>query len=94
MSRLETEKFLTAVNEICPEWHPFFLTALRAGLRKGELIALKWGDIQFGESAEDPNRYMLVQRNHSLGRFTSPKSNKSRRVDLSRQLRGDAAQSA
>ena len=87
MSRLETEKFLSAVSEMCPEWYPFFLTALRAGLRKGELIALKWGDIQFGESAADPNRYILVQRNYSLGRFTSPKSNKSRLVDLSRQLR-------
>jgi integrase len=87
MSRTESEKFLTAVTEICPEWQPFFLTALRAGLRKGELIALKWGDVQFGESPQDPNRYILVQRNYSHGRFTSPKSKKSRRVDLSKQLR-------
>jgi integrase len=87
MTRDEAEKFLTAVNEICPDWHSLFLTALRAGLRKGELIALKWGDIQFGESADDSNRYILVQRNYAQGRFTSPKSKKSRRVDLSRQLR-------
>ena len=44
MTRDEAERFLTAVDEVCPEWWPFFLTALRAGLRKGELIALKWGD--------------------------------------------------
>jgi len=87
MTRDEAERFLTAVKEICSDWFPFFLTALRAGLRKGELIALKWGDIQFGESAEDPNRYILVQRNWSCGHFTSPKSKKSRRVDLSKQLR-------
>ena len=87
MTRKEAEAFLTAVGELCPEWHPFFLMALRAGLRKGELIALKWGDIQFGESADDCNRYMLVQRNYSHGRFTTPKSKKSRRVDLSKQLR-------
>ena len=43
MTRDEVENFLA--GEICPGWHPFFLTALRAGLRKGELIALKWGDI-------------------------------------------------
>jgi integrase len=61
--------------------------ALRAGLRKGQLIALKCGDIQFGESEQDSNRYILVQRNYSHGRFTSPKSKKSRRVDLSKQLR-------
>ena len=82
MTRVESDMFLAAVGEICPEWHPLFLTALRAGLRKGELIALQWGDVQFGESVEDSNRYIFVQRNYSLGRFTTPKSNKSRRVDL------------
>ena len=56
-------------------------------MRKGELIALKWGDIQFGEDPEDLNRYILVQPNYSQGRFTSPKSKKSRRVDLSKHLR-------
>ena len=87
MTREEADKFLTAVTEVCPDWHSFFLTALRTGLRKGELIALKWGDLQFGESADDRHRYILVQRNYSHGRFTSPKSKKSRRVDLSKQLR-------
>jgi integrase len=87
MTRAEVEKFLMGAQEVCPEWHPFFLTALRTGLRKGELIALKWGDLQLGESPEDSNRYILVQRNYSLGCFTTPKSKKSRRVDLSKQLR-------
>ena len=87
MTRAETNGFLSAVREVCPDWYAFFLTALRAGLRKGELIALKWGDIQFGGYAEDRNRYILVQRNYSYGRFTSPKSKKSRRVDLSKHLR-------
>jgi hypothetical protein len=36
MTRDESEKFLAAVTEICAEWHPLFLTALRAGLRKGD----------------------------------------------------------
>jgi integrase len=76
-----------AAQDLCPEYYPLFLTALRAGLRRGEVIALKWGDIQFGENEADANRYILVQRNHAYGEFTTPKSNKSRRVDLSRQLR-------
>jgi integrase len=83
----EAEALLKATEIRCPDYYPLFLTALRAGLRRGELIALKWGDIQFGESEEDKNRYILVQRNHARGEFTTPKSNKSRRVDLSRQLR-------
>ncbi len=61
--------------------------ALRAGLRRGELVALKWGDVQFGENEADTNRYILVQRNYVYRRFTSPKSKKCRRVDLSKQLR-------
>ena len=44
-----------------------FLTALRAGLRRGELVALTWGDIQFGESEADTNRYILVRRNYDSG---------------------------
>ena len=51
------------------------------------MIALKWGDIQFGENEDDPHRYILVQHNYVRGQFTTPKSKKSRRVDLSRQLR-------
>jgi len=43
--------------------------------------------VQFGESENDSNRFILVQRNYVCGRFTSPKSKKSRRVDLSKQLR-------
>jgi integrase len=51
------------------------------------VVELKWGDVQFGESEEDQNRFILVQRNYAQGRFTTPKSRKSRRVDLSKQLR-------
>jgi integrase len=87
MTRGEAEAFLAAAVDICPEYHPLFLMALRAGLRKGELIAVKWGDIQFGTSDDDRNRYILVQRNFVRGKFTTPKSKKSRRVDLSRELR-------
>ncbi|MBZ5565896.1 MAG: site-specific integrase [Acidobacteriia bacterium] len=37
-------------------------TALRAGLREGEIAALKWGDVQFGDSEDDADRYILVSR--------------------------------
>src|SRR5262249_39569056 len=47
MTRTEAQSFLSGVLEVCPDSYGLFLTPLRAGLRKGELIALKWGDIQF-----------------------------------------------
>jgi integrase len=88
ISRTEAEQFLAPVKESSPDLHPLFLMALRAGLRKGGLIAMKWGDVQFGASEDDSNRYLPVQPNFVHGKFTTPKSKKSRRVDLSRELRG------
>jgi integrase len=69
---------------------PLILTAIRAGLREGELAGLAWGDIQFGESDDDPDRYMLVQRNYDRRwsrTMLTPKNRKARRVDMSRGLR-------
>jgi integrase len=87
LAREEAEAFLESAKQFCPRYYPLFLTALRAGLRRGELVAMQWGDIQFGASEQDTNRYILVQRNYVYGQFTTPKSKKPRRVDLSRQLR-------
>ena len=87
MTREEAQIFLEAAKESHPEFYPLFLMALRAGLRKGELLAVRWGDIQFGAGDGDSNRYIFVQRNYVHGRFTSPKSKKSRRADMSRELR-------
>jgi hypothetical protein len=52
---------------------------------------LQWGDTQFGTSEQDSNRYSLFQHNWVNGRLTSPKNRKSRRVDMSRQLRAKLA---
>ena len=70
---------MEAAREARPQYYPLFLTALRGGLRRGELVALRWGDFQFGQNGEDANRYILVLRNYVYGRFTSTKSKKPRR---------------
>jgi integrase len=87
LTREEAQQFLESTRAHRPRRYPMFFTALRAGLRLGELIALQWDDIQFGTSAEDPNRYILVRRNYSFGEFTTPKNDKPRRVDMGRELR-------
>ena len=83
----ESQRLLDAARKLDPEYYPLLLCALRAGLRQGELLGLKWGDLQFGESDIDQNRYILVQRNLQAGRLISTKGHKRRRVDLSRELR-------
>jgi integrase len=88
MEPAEVEAFLTAAREYCPlAYYVLFLVALRAGLRQGEILGLKWGDFQFGQSGDDPNRYILVQRRWYRGRFGTPKGNRTRRVDMSKDLR-------
>ena len=83
----EVDQFLAAVRGFCPQYHPLFMIAVRAGLRQGEILGLKWGDFQFGQGEHDENRYVLVQRRWYRGRFSTPKGKRDRRVDVSRELR-------
>ena len=83
----EVEAFLSSALKHFPEYHPLFLIALRAGLRQGEILGLRWGDFQFGRNEEDTNRYITVQRRWYRGTFSTPKGGKARRVDMSRELR-------
>ena len=57
------------------------------GSRRGELVAFQWGDIQFGTDENDSNRFILVRHNYVRREHTTTKSKKSRRVDVSRELR-------
>src|ERR1019366_6065018 len=59
----------------------------RAGLRRGELVSVRWGDLQFGKDENDPNRFILVQHNYVRREHTNTKSKKARRVDMSKDLR-------
>ena len=53
-----------------------FLTAAFTGLRMGELIALRWRDVDFGGSV------VRVRGSFSAGALTTPKSGKVRAVPL------------
>jgi len=87
LTTTEVELFLKAAHELHPRYEALFLLAVRAGLRRGELVALQWGDIEFGRNDRDPNRFILVQHNYVHREHTSTKSRKTRRVDMSRELR-------
>jgi len=83
----EVEKFLETAGKLCPSYQPLFLLAFRAGLRRGELVAVEWGDIEFGKDESDTNRYILVQHNYVHRQHATTKSRKTRRVDMSQELR-------
>jgi integrase len=42
LSPVQIRRFLDACS---PRWRPFFVVALDTGLRRGELIGMRWGDI-------------------------------------------------
>ncbi len=86
LTREEAERFLATAKDFRPERYPLFLTALRTGLRLGELLALRWDDIHFGESESDPTRHLLVRRNRVRGEESDPKNHRRRRVDMSKEL--------
>jgi integrase len=57
-----------------------FLTAAFTGLRKGELIALRWKDVDFGAHS------IRVTQSYATGALTTPKSNKARTVPMAPEV--------
>jgi integrase len=80
LTRDEVATFLKAARQHAPREHPLFLCAVRTGMRLGELLGLQWGDVDFN------GRFIEIRRNLVAGRLTTPKSGKTRRVDMSAQL--------
>ena len=71
---------LLAAAEQDARHYPLFLLLARTGLRPGEAFALQWGDLDFHA------RELRVERSWSLRRIETPKTGRTRRVDMSEQL--------
>jgi integrase len=80
LTREEARLVLETAQQQAPREYPLLLCALRTGMRLGELLGLQWGDIDFH------GRFIEVRRNRVVGRTTTPKNGKMRRVDMSTQL--------
>jgi integrase len=76
----EVNLFLDTCQKNFPEWHTFYLTAFRTGMRIGEILGLKWGDIDFN------GKFIHVQRSYKCRCISTPKNGKGRRVDMSDML--------
>jgi integrase len=69
----------------CEQDSAIYLTAAYTGLRRGELIALCWREVDF------INNVVRVRASFSAGRLTTPKSGKIRSVPLAPQVAGALA---
>jgi len=76
----EVPLFLRTVLQYSSDYYPLFLCAIHTGMRSGELAALQWGDVDFNSG------FLTVRRNFALGKITPTKTDKIRRVDLSKTL--------
>ena len=85
----ELAHYLATVRAHYPQHYPYFLCLARTGMREGEALGLHWDDIQLGQDAQDPHRFLYVQRTYDPVHhtFNTPKSGRSRRVDMSQELR-------
>ena len=72
----EIETLLAAVDDdlLGPTDRTLYLTAALTGLRQGELIALRWQDVDWSACV------IRVRRNFTRGRFGPPKSRRSSRA--------------
>jgi len=81
LSPLEIRRLLDATEE---HWRPVILMAVSTGLRQGELLGLKWGDIDFHA------KQVHVRRQFTGGQFSDLKTKHSRRrVGLADELISD-----
>lgn len=81
LTKEQVSKFLSVAYAEFPKHYPLLLCAFRTGMRLGELLSLGWEDIDFGANLIE------VRRSYSHGHFSTPKSHKSRYVDMSNQLK-------
>jgi integrase len=80
---LTEDELQRLLAELPPQWRPFFDFLSQTGLRIGEAIEVRAGDIDFGK------RRLHVQRRYYRGRVDLPKGRKRRRVPLSEELARD-----
>ena len=69
----ESDRLLDAT---APAWRPFLLVAIRTGLRLGELLGLRWEDVDLAK------RRLVVRQAIVRGEVTTPKSHRTREVPL------------
>ena len=74
----EADRLLTAAED---QWRPMLTVAVRTGLRLGELLALRWSDVDLEGGR------IMVRRAVARGIIGTPKNGRSREVPLSEQAR-------
>ena len=89
----EVKLFLDKAKAMTPQYYALFYTAIFTGMRRGELLAVEWNDIDFIKKTIAVNKQLYRRR------VTSTKTNKSTRtisisdglIEVLRQHKKDSA---
>jgi integrase len=79
-TREEVEALLALAHQHEPRFAPALEFLFSTGVRRGELLGLKWEDIDF------ENRRIQIRRAYVRDQMTTPKSGRARRVAMSARL--------
>jgi integrase len=84
MEYLNPAEIIKLLEAASPQYYPLFATAIMTGARQGELLALRWCDVDL------KRRVIFIRRSYHPGiGFTEPKTKYSERtVVISRELAG------
>ena len=69
----EADRLIAAAD---PEWRTMIVVALKTGMRLGELLALRWADVDLVTGR------VMVRRNYVRGHVGTPKNGKAREIPL------------
>ena len=80
----EFNKFIKIIND--PLWSTFFYTLYYTGMRKSEIQALTWNDVDFNNNEIIVNKIISVKTKEHF-KITSTKNNKNRKIKMSKTLK-------
>lgn len=78
-SAAEVQLFLGSIGQ--DPWYPLFVTAVATGMRRGELLGLRWADVSLEDDRLSVRQQLTLL--HNVLNFSDPKTSRSRRtIDL------------
>lgn len=87
LSEQEESRVLAAAEARGGYWLVMVLLGLHAGLRIGEILALRWCDVEFASTSNNPHGYLTVRQSAWYGTVSAPKNGRERTVPLTGKLR-------
>ena len=80
----EFNKFINVIDN--PLWHAFFMTLYLTGMRKGEIIALTWHDIDWNRNTIAVNKTVSLRTETGKYKITATKTGVNREITMSNIL--------